>query len=212
MLELYVFTLGVALLLATLFVRFRDIEQMWELALQLLFYASPIIYPIGFLPPWARKIVFLNPFTQVLQDIRALLFYPTRRRTASPATTAFGDVRPLLPIGIAVARSSSATSLPREEPWFAERIVSAGDCSDRGRSASRSRSGCRTSSGRRSRSTSCTRCTGRRTSSRSRSTDISFAVEQGEFFGIIGPNGSGKSTLAQDPRRHLPARTRARCA
>ncbi len=25
--------------------------------------------------------------------------------------------------------------------------------------------------------------------------DVSFAVEQGEFFGIIGPNGSGKSTL-----------------
>ena len=25
--------------------------------------------------------------------------------------------------------------------------------------------------------------------------DVSFAVERGEFFGIIGPNGSGKSTL-----------------
>ena len=26
-------------------------------------------------------------------------------------------------------------------------------------------------------------------------TDVSFTVEQGEFFGVIGPNGSGKSTL-----------------
>jgi len=25
--------------------------------------------------------------------------------------------------------------------------------------------------------------------------DVSFAIEEGEFFGIIGPNGSGKSTL-----------------
>ena len=25
--------------------------------------------------------------------------------------------------------------------------------------------------------------------------DVSFAVKQGEFFGVIGPNGSGKSTL-----------------
>lgn len=26
-------------------------------------------------------------------------------------------------------------------------------------------------------------------------TDVSFTVEQGEFFGILGPNGSGKTTL-----------------
>ena len=50
LLELYVFMLGVALVLATLFVRFRDVGQIWELAAQLLLYATPIIYPIGFLP------------------------------------------------------------------------------------------------------------------------------------------------------------------
>ena len=35
------------LLLATLFVRFRDVGQVWELVLQMLFYASPIIYPVS---------------------------------------------------------------------------------------------------------------------------------------------------------------------
>ena len=53
--ELYVYTLGVSLLLAALFVRLRDLQQVWELALQLFFYASPIIYPIGFLPPGPRS-------------------------------------------------------------------------------------------------------------------------------------------------------------
>src|SRR5262249_15015026 len=76
LLELYLFILGIALILSTLFVRLRDVGQVWELALQLIFYASPIIYPIGFLPPFLRHVAFLNPFTQVLQDIRAIVLYP----------------------------------------------------------------------------------------------------------------------------------------
>src|SRR3954447_8200803 len=61
LLELYLYALGVALILTTLFVRFRDVGQVWELVLQLLFYASPIIYPVGYLPPWARHIAFVHP-------------------------------------------------------------------------------------------------------------------------------------------------------
>lgn len=34
--------------------------------------------------------------------------------------------------------------------------------------------------------------------------DISFQVEQGEFFGIIGPNGSGKTTLLKLLSNVLP--------
>ena len=82
--------------------------------LQLLFYASPIIYPIGFLPPWARKLAFLNPFTQVLQDIRALVLYPD---LAAEHDHRRGCIRRrlgrLLPIAIALAlvrRSASSSS------------------------------------------------------------------------------------------------------
>ena len=120
LLELYVFVLGIALILSTLFVRFRDIGQIWELALQLFFYASPIIYPIGYLPAWARKIAFLNPFTQVLQDIRALIIYPEDITTA---TTALGTYGRLIPIGIAFATFVIGLWLfKRQEPWFAERV------------------------------------------------------------------------------------------
>ena len=73
LLELCIFTGTVALLLATLFVRARDAGPLWELTTQLLFFASPIIYPTGFLPAWAQKVVFLNPFVQAMQDIRWLL-------------------------------------------------------------------------------------------------------------------------------------------
>ncbi len=121
--ELYAFTLGVALILATLYVRFRDMGQVWELGTQLLFYASPIIYPIGFLPPFARNLVFLNPFTQVLQDIRALVLYPDLPANKITAADAFGTGGRLIPIGIAVATLAVGLLLfRRDEPWFAERV------------------------------------------------------------------------------------------
>lgn len=122
LLELYAFTLGVGLLLAALFVRLRDLQQVWELALQLFFYASPILYPVGYLPPWGRQIVFLSPFTQVLQDIRALLFYPDRPDNRITASTAFGSFGHLLPIAIALGTLAIGyLFFRREQPWFAER-------------------------------------------------------------------------------------------
>jgi len=122
LLELYVFTLGVALLLATLFVRLRDLQQVWELVLLLLFYASPIIYPIRYLPPWAQKLVFLNPFTQVLQDIRALLFYPDLADNRITAASAFGGLGRTVPVAIAIGIFVVGyLFFRRQEPWFAER-------------------------------------------------------------------------------------------
>jgi hypothetical protein len=43
---------------------------VWELTAQLLFFACAIFYPVGILPDWAQKVTFLNPFVQVMQDIR----------------------------------------------------------------------------------------------------------------------------------------------
>ena len=43
---LVVFATGVTMLLSALYVRFRDVQPIWEVALQLLFYGSPIIYVI----------------------------------------------------------------------------------------------------------------------------------------------------------------------
>jgi ABC-2 type transport system permease protein len=123
MVELFVFVLGVGLILATLFVRLRDISQLWDLVVQLFMYASPIMYPVGYLPPWAQKIVFLNPFTQILQDARAIVLYsghPTEVVTASDALGTYGR---LLPVAIAFGILILGSLLfRREEPWFAERI------------------------------------------------------------------------------------------
>jgi ABC-2 type transport system permease protein len=120
--ELYLFILGTALVLATLFISLRDMGQVWELGSQLLLYASPVIYPVTLLPHWAQKVEFVNPFTQVLQDVRALVFYndvPTNNVTAPDVLGEFGR---LIPVVIAIAIFGLGVAVfKRYEPWFAER-------------------------------------------------------------------------------------------
>jgi ABC-2 type transport system permease protein len=118
--ELYLFTLAVGLALATAFVRLRDVAQVWELAGQLLFYATPIIYPVGFLPSWARPIAFVSPFVQVMQDVRSLVIPgPQAVTVATVYGTGWGY---LVPISFCLALlAASAWFFRRESPWFAER-------------------------------------------------------------------------------------------
>jgi ABC-2 type transport system permease protein len=72
-LELYVFSLAVAFLLAALYVRYRDISHIWEVLLQGAFYATPILYPLSMViekSELAAKVLMLNPIAQIIQDAR----------------------------------------------------------------------------------------------------------------------------------------------
>ena len=121
--ELYVFTLGTALILATLFVSLRDMGQVWELGVQMLFYAAPVVYPITLLAPWVQDLAFLFPFTQVMQDVRALvLFDDSSGMTITAAETFGGGVARLLPVGITLLVFCTGIAVfKRQEPWLAER-------------------------------------------------------------------------------------------
>ena len=122
LLELYLFVLGTALILTTLFVALRDMGQVWELGVQLLFYVAPVVYPLTLLPSWARDLVFLFPFTQVLQDVRALVLYDDTSGMTLTAGDAFGGLGRLVPIAITLLVFAFGYALfKRNEPWFAER-------------------------------------------------------------------------------------------
>ena len=72
-LELYILAFGIALFLGSLNVKFRDVGSIWEVLLQALFYAIPIIYPLSMVATYntfAAKLIMLNPIAQVVQDIR----------------------------------------------------------------------------------------------------------------------------------------------
>ena len=119
--ELIVFTFAVGLVLATMFVRLRDVGQVWDLVVQLLFFASPIIYPVGFLPPWAKPIAFVSPVVQVMQDVRAVIIGgPAGDHRLRYLRTGWAY---LVPLGFCVLTLVFALWLfHRESPWFAERI------------------------------------------------------------------------------------------
>jgi ABC-2 type transport system permease protein len=127
LLELYAFTLGLSLILATLFVRFRDVGQLWELVTQLLFFATPIMYPFLYLPPWFQPVAMLNPFTQVTQDIRNIFIPDAPANTIPSASYVFrhdglgfdGHVFPILVSVLVLA--GGLLLFRREEPWVAER-------------------------------------------------------------------------------------------
>lgn len=81
LLEIYLFGLGLALLLSAAFVKYRDFSFIWDIALQAGFYLTPIIYPLSVLAGFTiagitlsqtaiTKIMLVNPMAQSIQDIR----------------------------------------------------------------------------------------------------------------------------------------------
>ena len=103
-LELYVFGIGLGLIVATLYVRFRDIGPLWELAAQLLLFASPIMYPIGIQGPAPSQYIVLG---EPVSSVERILGSEAAR---------------LIPIGIAVATFLVGIWICRRDaPRFAER-------------------------------------------------------------------------------------------
>ncbi|HEY0221706.1 MAG TPA: ABC transporter permease [Lactovum miscens] len=76
--ELVILAFGIALILSTIYVRFRDIGPIWEVLMQAAFYGTPIIYPITQISVnhlTLAKFQMLNPVAQILQDMRFILTY-----------------------------------------------------------------------------------------------------------------------------------------
>lgn len=74
--ELFIFVMGMGLFLGSIYVKFRDISHIWEVIMQALFYATPILYSPAMLPGVFKKIAMLSPLAQILQDLRYLLITP----------------------------------------------------------------------------------------------------------------------------------------
>jgi ABC-2 type transport system permease protein len=75
--ELVAIAMAISFFLSALYVKFRDIAPIWEVILQVMFYATPIIYPLQIVPSLdLQQLIMLNPLAQILQDARSMLITP----------------------------------------------------------------------------------------------------------------------------------------
>jgi len=67
-------TAGPALLGAAVNVRYRDVKHGLPLLLQIVFFATPIVYPLQKVPPPWRTWITFNPLTGVVEGLRSAAF------------------------------------------------------------------------------------------------------------------------------------------
>jgi ABC-2 type transport system permease protein len=72
LLPLGLFAGGLAMLLSALYVRFRDVQPIWEVVLQVAFYGSPILYVLDQLPSEQLQhlVIWFNPLATILVQSR----------------------------------------------------------------------------------------------------------------------------------------------
>jgi ABC-type polysaccharide/polyol phosphate export permease len=70
----FIFIEGIVLALGSLNVFFRDLGHMAEPILQIVFYASPIIYPMSALPEKYQLLMAFNPMVHYLDGFRSALY------------------------------------------------------------------------------------------------------------------------------------------
>lgn len=68
-----VFGVGLSWLLSALVPFLKDLTQVVQVALQVLFWATPLVWPVDSVPPNRRWILNLNPFYYIVQGYRESL-------------------------------------------------------------------------------------------------------------------------------------------
>lgn len=120
-LALTMLAIGFAMLLSVLYVRFRDIQPIWDVVLQITFYASPVLYVIDMLPDSIqREMMAANPLAVILTQMRHAVLDPS----ANTAAEVIGaDVRLLIPFGLVVlVFCLGLWVFAREAPRIAENL------------------------------------------------------------------------------------------
>jgi ABC-2 type transport system permease protein len=115
-----IFATGVGMLLSSLYVRYRDVQPIWEVVSQLLFYATPVLYVATIVPESYQRPYLCNPLAAVLTQIRHAVVDPG----APSLSHALGsDLRMLIPLGITLVVGGLGFAVfRRESPRIAENL------------------------------------------------------------------------------------------
>ena len=121
--ELYVAALGMAFFLAALYVKYRDIGYVWELVLQVAFYATPIIYPLSLVAhkhSTLAKLMLLNPIAQIIQDGRYAMISPDTETLSKATHSLLATALPV--VVIVVVMVAAAEYFRANSRYFAENV------------------------------------------------------------------------------------------
>lgn len=120
---LVVFAAGLAMLLSALYVRYRDIEPIWDVVLQVAFYASLILIPYEAVRAKSESLasaLVANPLASVVQESRHLMISP---EYFSSADAIGGAVLLVVPLAIVAGTFALGLSVfNREAPRIAEEL------------------------------------------------------------------------------------------
>jgi ABC-2 type transport system permease protein len=95
---LFVFTAAVSMALSVLYVRFRDVAIIWTVLAQVLFYATPILYPVtAFHNETYEHILMVNPLAVIFEQVRVWIL---NEPGAPTAVEAAGGWLGLLPAAV----------------------------------------------------------------------------------------------------------------
>lgn len=122
-LELYLLSLGIAFLLGSINVKFRDITSIWEVLVQALFYAVPIIYPLSMVASTstlAAKVILLNPIAQAIQDVRFNLITTETITTWNHINNPFIAIVPIIIVILVLV--VGALTFRKKSKFFAEEV------------------------------------------------------------------------------------------
>lgn len=115
--------LGAGMVLSVLYVRFRDIAPIWEVTSQILFYATPIIWPLSRLKPsqhLLQHVIVSNPLGMIQVQMYKAFINPS---APSAIEAIGGGIRILLPLGlIAITFVLGVWLFNREAPRIAENL------------------------------------------------------------------------------------------
>ncbi len=123
--ELLVLAFALSLMLSALYVKFRDVGQIWEVFLQVAYYLTPVLYPMSVvlsLGPGETiaKFMVLNPLAQIIQDIRYIAITP---QTVGYASLFENGAWRLIPISfVVILLIVSIKFFKSQEARFAEYV------------------------------------------------------------------------------------------
>ncbi len=81
-----VFTAAVSMMLAVLFVRFRDVAIIWTVLGQVLFYMTPVLYPLSVLENQTlERLMLINPLAPIFNEIQRWVINPDEPSAAAIA-------------------------------------------------------------------------------------------------------------------------------